>query len=123
MAVSHALTVSCRRAHRGGKLGIDSIVETVSRAAASASSSTTNSKKEAIKDLRACIAEARKVEPNFERMAAGESWSDIHMFVRKMCEVMVQNLPTYWRVVKHYLDGKFVKRVSGGSDVHVQRGN
>ncbi|KDN41534.1 hypothetical protein K437DRAFT_249526 [Tilletiaria anomala UBC 951] len=89
-----------------------------SRAVASASTSVTDEAKERVQDLQTCLREVRRSDPNFEAMAGGAAWKNISIFVRRMCEVMLQNLPTYWRVVKHYLDGRFVKKGNASTGVN-----
>ena len=85
----------------------------MARAAASASTSAeAHSARAKCRDLTACLREIHRADPNFEGMAGGAAWKEIAAFVRKMCEVMVQTLPNFWRVVRHYSEGKLVKKVS-----------
>ncbi len=85
------------------------------RATPSASSSHASETSERVKDLRACLSELRRSETHFEKMAGGATWREIAAFVRKMSEAMIQTLPSFWRIARHYADGKLLAKKGSGS--------
>lgn len=38
-----------------------------------------------------------------------EVWKAMHALVKGLSEIVVNSLPSFWRIAKSYLDGKFKK--------------
>ncbi|KDE09777.1 hypothetical protein MVLG_00177 [Microbotryum lychnidis-dioicae p1A1 Lamole] len=68
-------------------------------------------------DLRTCVAslEALDGEGVRENAAGSDVWRLIYDLVRNLNEVILQNLPSFWKVAKGYMEGKYQKKVSSNS--------
>ncbi|SCV68475.1 BQ2448_596 [Microbotryum intermedium] len=71
-------------------------------------------------DLRTCVAslEALDGEGVRENAAGSDVWRLIYDLVRNLNEVILQNLPSFWKVAKGYMEGKYQKKVSSNPSSH-----
>lgn len=60
-------------------------------------------------DLRTCVASLDKLDGEQEREnAAGkEVWRLIYDFVHQLSDIALQTLPSFWKVAKAYMEGKY----------------
>ncbi|ORY73403.1 exocyst complex component Sec5-domain-containing protein [Leucosporidium creatinivorum] len=73
--------------------------------------------RKAVSDLRACVAslEALDGEQVRESSAGLEVWKLIFELVRNLNEVILQTLPSFWKVAKGYMEGKYQKKNASSS--------
>ncbi|UZJ51135.1 hypothetical protein CBS101457_000455 [Exobasidium rhododendri] len=68
---------------------------------------------ERARDLQDCIRQLSKTEHDYDRMIGAQGWKAIHDLVRQLSEIIVQMLPSFWRVCKNLVEGKLKSRAKG----------
>ncbi|KAF8512663.1 exocyst complex component Sec5-domain-containing protein [Hysterangium stoloniferum] len=67
--------------------------------------------------LKSCIAVlgTNQADVVIAKSVGWETWQAISELVKNVSEVMLANLPSFWRIGKAYMDGKFKKSTNGPS--------
>ncbi|GAA6021966.1 hypothetical protein JCM8202_004357 [Rhodotorula sphaerocarpa] len=73
--------------------------------------------------LRSCVQnlEAYDGERIRETAAGSEVWQLILQFVRNLNQVILRALPSFWKVARGYMDGKYQKKSTSASNASAQR--
>lgn len=61
------------------------------------------------KYLYRCNCRAVKLKPTTAKSSGWEAWQAILELVKNLSEVILSNLPSFWRIGKSYMEGKFNK--------------